>query len=332
MEAPVAGAAAAERTRPAQETPVSTPISEGVAGVVVTKQVAAERPRLPDAPSPAPAGDLSEARSVAKAGAKAGDAGTPPDGDAPRLPASEHPWARFAPGAWRTLRTTTESFDTKGKFLGRTETTVTETLIETTADDYAIETVTLLQVGGKRLRGAPQRERRGLLSDSAAPLSDLQSLSPATLEIEGREVVCDRWRLAFGEGPQRRLETVWRRAGVSPYLLRREAVAADGTAATTTVQSVAEVIRCDVPVAVDGGIFPGCHVAVNTLTGTHRMQRLEVRTDAVPGGLVSATSTERDESGRRARWSTIELVEFGQAGETPAAEKRRWRLFRRHGD
>lgn len=244
------------------------------------------------------------------------------------LPHQHHDWARFQPGAWRTLQTVTETFDPNGKFIGRSETTQTDTLLEVTADTYTIESSTVVHIGGKKLRGSAQRTTRSLLTDTPVELQAVVALPAANLNLDGRIVPCQRWRLELGAGAQRRLETLYYNADLSPYVLRREALAADDTSAATEIQSTTTVVRVDAPVALDEGIFPGRHVSIDSQTGAHRVARLEVRTDVVPGGMVSASSTERDAAGRRVRWSTTELVDSGQAGDTPAP-RQRWRLFKR---
>lgn len=301
---------------------------------VARKTASDELPRLPDPPS-----GLLEPQSGS---------------DVPTsfLPPEHHPWARFAPGAWRTLRTITETFDPTGQFIGRSQTSQTETLVDVNEQGYTLETTAVVHVGGKELRGAAQRTTFSLLTDTPAERVKASPLPAANLSLEGRTIPCQRWRVVVGEDPRRRVETVYYNPDLSPYILHREvaqsAPATDDAATpdeansasplipSTEPQSTTTVVRSDAPVTFEDGegneaddaIVPGAHVAVETRAGAHRIAQFEVHSDVIPGGLVSATSTERDATGRRVRWSTTELFDYGQAGDPPQ-RKRRWRLFRR---
>jgi len=255
----------------------------------------------------------------------------PAAGPTESIPKRHHPWARFEPGAWRTIRTITESFDPTGKYVGRSETTQTETLVAVTENQYTIQSSTVVHVGGKQLRGATTQATYHLLTDTPGELVQASPLPPANLNLDGRVVSCRRWQLTLGSGPQRRLETVYYSPDLSPHILRREASAADGTGESTEVQSTMSVVRVDAPVTYDEEIVPGSHATILSQSGTHRIERTQILTDVAPGGMVSATSTERDGAGRRIRWSTTDLVDCGQAGDEPRP-RRRWRLFRRRGE
>lgn len=276
------------------------------------------------------------------------------------FPAEHHPWARFEPGAWRTIRITTESFDAAGKFLGRSETTQTDRLIEVNENYFGLETTNVVHVGGKKLRGATQQTNHSLLADSAGELIELTELTQANLKLGERLIPCRRLQLTFDAAGQRRQETVFYSSAVSPYILRREIITtaqptealtatikeASATDVSTTLShgqptlddppleeiSIA-VVRIDLPVSLDDELAPGCNAVVVKRSGDHQTESLEVWSDVAPGGLVSASTTERDATGRRVRWTSTELVEFGQAGESPESEpRRRWRLFRRRND
>lgn len=283
--------------------------------VVVSKPISDEAPELPTLPQPPATND--PAAPVANASI--------------RLPKTMHPWGRFAPGAWRTLRTTTESFDPAGKFLGRSESVVTETLVGVSDGAYTIESITVLEIGGKQLRGAGERITKLLLTDETTPVVATEVLAPVELTIEDRVISCQRWQLVLGEGDQQRVATLFYNPDVAPFILRREIVHAEGS--DSVFAATTHVSRVDVPVVLAGEseeIVPGEYQAYVSLSGTLRVDRTDVTSRVVPGGLISATTTERDASGRRVRWSTCELVDYGQAGEEPAP-RRRWRLFRRRG-
>ena len=238
------------------------------------------------------------------------------------FPASHHSWGRFQPGAWRTLAIVTETFDANGKYLGRSDTTQTETLVSVASGTYTLETTTVVDVGGKKLRGAAQQTTYSLLTDSPQDQHKILDRGSETIGLGGRSLLCQTWRLEVGVGDQSRELEVSYNPDLSPYLFARRST--EDTGSYT-------VSRLDVPVTLDEGIVPGYHAAHRSQRGGHSTSRFEVRSDAVPGGVISASETSRDDSGRRVRWSTTELIDYGQAGDLPKARKR-WRLFRRNRD
>ncbi|MEM6330537.1 MAG: hypothetical protein AAF790_09835, partial [Planctomycetota bacterium] len=254
--------------------------------------------------------------------------GEPP---AELLDPTRHPWARYPIGAWRELRTVTESFDLSGKLLGRSEATRIDTLIEVSATTYTLQTVSTVNIGGKDLRGGTQQTTLSLLSDAPVRVVAVSPLPAANVNLNGRVAPCTRWLLESGAGPGRRLETIYYNASLAPFVLRREASSVDGQGASVELQKTTAVVRLDVPISLEGGIVPGRHVSIESQLASGSLSALEVRSDVVPGGLVSASRTERDTAGRRVRWETTQLVRSSESGPTADAEptRRRWRLFGR---
>ncbi|TWT36135.1 hypothetical protein KOR34_10340 [Posidoniimonas corsicana] len=253
----------------------------------------------------------------------------PPAPTSLNLPLDSHPWARFGVGAWRTLRTVTETFDETGKFLTRSETLHTDKLAEIAADSYTLESTSIVEVGGKRLRGATQVIRHSLLTDHTSQTPITVELPAIDISLSGKTVPCQQWGLSYGEGPQRRLETLYYAPEFPPYLLRREVSAPDGSSAADLTGETTSVLAVDVPILLDGGMVGGYRQQVRSTAGANQVETMELHCDLAPGGLVRASSTERDASGRRVRWVVTELEEFGDADEKPKSE-RRWRLFQRH--
>ena len=248
----------------------------------------------------------------------------------PQLPRGHHAWARFQPGAWRRIKVTSESFDANGRFLSRSETSQTESLVAVDDESYTLELVSVVDVGGKRLRGASQKTTYHLLCDAPANRVTTTRLDEANISLAGAVIPVERWRVQIGtaEEEDRRTEILYYSPDRSPYLLRREAQSGD---ASESLQSTQSVTRVDAPRLLNGGIVPTSHITTMTRNGGNQINEFEVQSDGVPGGLVSASSTERDASGRRVRWSTTELEDYGDAPQ-PASQRRRWSPFRRHRD
>lgn len=249
--------------------------------------------------------------------------------EAPRacpIPREHHAWARCEPGAWRRVRIVTETYDEAGELATRSETLQTETLVAVSEDSYTIETENVVSVGGKTLRGVTQRFTRHVLTDGSASPVDIEKLTPVSISVGGQSYSCERWRASVGEGEQHRQIIVAYSPETPPYVLRRELVAADGSSSAEVTNETMRVVRVDMPVLLQDDIVSAQSLRVRTVHGANTTERTEARCDQVPGGLIHASSTERDSSGRRVRWSVEELEEYGRAGP-PTNPLRRWRLL-----
>lgn len=255
----------------------------------------------------------------------------PPAPASVTLPAEQHAWARFELGAWRTLRTVTETYDEAGKFLLRSETLHTDKLVEVTDDTYTVETSSIVEVGGKRLRGAAKLREHSLLSAYSNQPPLVTRLAPADIDLGTRTIPCQRWELAIGKASGRQLETVYYSPEFPPYVFRRELSAADGSNSAQLTTATETILAAELPILIDGAMVSGHQVQVRTTAGANTTESIEVRTLSVPGGLITAANTERGPSGRRIRWMVTELEEFGQAGERPK-NRRAWRILQRRGN
>ncbi|QDU88167.1 hypothetical protein Pla175_15380 [Pirellulimonas nuda] len=246
------------------------------------------------------------------------------------LPRPQHAWARHPVGAYRTLRVVTETFDDSGRFVARTETEQTDRLVGVTAENYTLQTTVKLQVGAARTPGQTEACSYRLLTDSATVVTSQVELEPAELSIEGRTIRCRRFRISTEAGQRTGTETVWYSPDVSPFVLRRDRSVAE-TPDSTPTEISETVTELQMPLLEDDGVLETHFVRSVSQRPNGRVDRVEMRGDRVPGGLVSASSVERDADGRRVRWSASEIVDFGSDGKSESAP-RRWRLFHRRAE
>jgi hypothetical protein len=243
-----------------------------------------------------------------------------------RLPHEHHCWCRLQPGAWRTLRVSTETFEPTGKSLGVVITSETETLGDVQEGNYALRSQTVVEVGGKSLSGPDREHRLQLLTDTADERIDAVAQTQAEIDLDGRAISCNVWRLTVTRSDRQIAHAVYYNNKKWPFVLRREVTETamqDPAAPLFTMRE--DVIRSEIPVAIDGKIVPGAQLQSIAESPTGRTERLEVHSEAVPGGLVSRATTEWDAQGNRIRWSTTELVDFG----TTERERRPLRRFLR---
>lgn len=242
------------------------------------------------------------------------------------LPREHHCWCHLEPGAWRTLRVTTETFEPSGVSLGVVVTSETETLSDVQDENYALRSSSVVEVGGKSLSGPDREHHLQLLTDTADEQVDAVAQPPAQINLDGRSVPCEVWRLTVKRNDRVVAHEVFYSDQVWPFVLRREVTETSTQDPSNSLSTTHEsVVRSQVPVTLDGKIVTGAHLQRITESPAGRTERIEVHSDAVPGGLVSRATTEWDAQGNRIRWSTTELADFGTVGK----EERPFRRLRR---
>ncbi|MEX2170624.1 MAG: hypothetical protein WD851_15015 [Pirellulales bacterium] len=247
-----------------------------------------------------------------------------------RLPREHHCWCHLEPGAWRTLRVTTETFDPGGQSLGVSVTSETETLSDVQDGHYALQSKSVVEIGGKKLSGPDRVHQLQLLTDTADEAVRAVPQPPAQINLDGRAIPCSVWRLTVRRSERQLVHEVYYNDAIWPFVLRREVVETSTQDSTNPLSTTREsVVRSNVPVALDEKIVSGAHLHSVTETPAGRTERLEVHSASVPGGLVSRSTTEWDAQGHRIRWGTTELVEFGEAEKERRPLRR---LLRRNRD
>ncbi|WP_146402978.1 hypothetical protein [Pseudobythopirellula maris] len=253
------------------------------------------------------------------------------------LPPEHHPWARYAPGAWRRLRIINETFDDRGRLTGRSVSLRTERLLAVGAETYTLLSTTHVEVEGKPLPTASQEIELSLLADSPESIASAEILEPASLTVGGQMVPCERWRITANLPRGRWEETVFYAAGHAPYLLKRERVllasrpttppdesqdqADEGENAVSPQPTVdadhpaqrswQSVTRTDLPAEIGDKLHESFQVHGETTSDSLRVLTSETHCAAAPGGLVSARTVEYDAVGRRTGWTSMQLVALG---------------------
>ena len=195
---------------------------------------------------------------------------------------------------------------------------------------YALQSKTVVEIGGKKLSGPDREHLLQLLTDTADEAVHAVPQPPAQINLDGRAIPCSVWRLTVQRNERQFVHEVYYNDAIWPFVLRREVVETSAQDPSTPLSTTQEsVIRSSLPVDIDEKIVPGAHLHSVTETPTGRTERFEVHSEAVPGGLVSRATTEWDAQGHRIRWSTTELVEFGDAEKERRPLRR---LLRRNRD
>lgn len=251
----------------------------------------------------------------------------PPQEPEIRLPSEYHPWTRHPVGAFRTLKILAETFDPAGEPVSRTQTQQRDAMTAIHDEGYTLRTTVSLQIAEANVPSETGECSLHRLTDSAGSITSAAELDPAEVNIDGETILCRRWRLSVEAGQRTGVETLWYSAERSPHLLRREKTMTEtaGAGATITTQWVTQT---GLPYPYRDQIFDTYRVREEVVSPAGRIDRLEVRADGVPGGLVAASVTERDPEGRRVRWTVTELEDFASGPES-APQRKRWRLLGR---
>jgi hypothetical protein len=227
-------------------------------------------------------------------------------GIAPKL----HPWGRFEPGTWKTIRVVTETLDPRGHVLSTSRTDTKTTLLEIGADGVTLEVQACMEVAGKRFQVEPQVIKQGFNGEALAADVTLKDLADGQFSVDGDKIPCkiQQWTLI---GPSTRTTlTLHYSTKVAPYVLKRECIVADLEGKSITSQTDTEVLALDMPIRVLEELRSGSYVKTVHRNGKTAVTTLAMVVPDVPGGVVSHSSKEVDKEGRLVRRSTLELVDY----------------------
>jgi hypothetical protein len=240
-------------------------------------------------------------------------------GSAVSLPAKQlegvsrehHPWGQFKIGSWKRVRTLTETLDEKGAVASTSTTETTTKLVDVDPEGYTLRIDVVVEVAGKRFTAQPQIVRRGFHGEAEGQNVSFKRTGAAGLTINGVKIPCEVQQITVDHENGKRITVVHYSERHAPFVLRRETTTLDNAGKPTDVQSQVDVVAFDMPHKVLAEVKPTSHVRIMHQQGKASTLTLEVHCTDVPGGVVSHTSKESDESGRVIRRSTLELLDYG---------------------
>jgi len=241
------------------------------------------------------------------------------------LARKHHPWGTYQPGAWKMVRTVTETFEPTGRMSSVTD---TKTSLQQVAEDgVTLQVQVSFEVGGKRFEAPPETVTQGFDNELAGPGAVFQELGRGEVTVQGRNYDCQlqQWERADVTG--KTTVKVFYCDAIEPYVLRRETVKSDPQGKVRS-ETVYEVVALDVPFNVLGEILNTAHVktvhkdAEGTTTTVARISM------DVPGGVICHTLKEVNNEGNLIRRASLELIDYGLK---PVKERPRLFPFRRPG-
>lgn len=240
------------------------------------------------------------------------------------LPAEHHYWARFPAGSWREIQTTTETFDEAGAVVSRSVTTQQESLQSASDERYALDVQATVDLVGKRITGKWINRVLHTATDGAGQIVSTRRLEDESLTLANRTVNCQVWEVTYNDDARSLVDRIYYTPELFPYILRREtsglSSAEDGS---PPVEQVQRVVAIEMPYLVEGQVLR-CTCLETTRRGEKGSSvRVALVSEQIPGGEVAVWSTDFDPQGQRSRWSSQELVNYGQTALSQSGETRR---------
>ena len=243
----------------------------------------------------------------------------PPVIESFQLPAAQHAWARFQPGAWRETETITETFDETGHVVSRSVTTQKEVLQTVAEGKYVLDTQATVDLGGKRIVGEINARALHLETDGAGLVVGSRRLDDQSLQLAGLAVECQVWEIRYRDGTHILTDIIHYQAERFPFILRRETLSKVDSSKVDSKKDVIEAVRrsevaaSTVPYFVGDQMLDCCCWRSFRHRTKGETQRVAFASSAVPGGEVAVWSTDSDALGKRVRWSVTKLLAYGDS-------------------
>jgi hypothetical protein len=215
----------------------------------------------------------------------------------PLIPRSAHPWARFMPGAWRTVDTETIIFVSETSYLNEHE------------DACHLRTVTWTSVPGN---GSVPKPKDLELPISLEGKHEVKRLEDSFVTIEGQKHRTEVRQATIAEKTTDRIMTVHLAEETPAQVLLRETKLINRERSEPQAITRTEVVRLKVPRTIAGEERQTWEVKTIHENPTGKVETTEYLCKDVPGEMVYQKSEEFDSAGRLIRRSTVELTEFGK--------------------
>ncbi len=221
-----------------------------------------------------------------------------------------HPWAKFAPGSWKTMRTTSETFGEDKRRLSHSVTHTRSELVSRDDHSYTLRVGSEVVVMGKRLAGRQHTVRRRYDEVPFAYHVSYQQQGTKAVRLNGKTFSCKVYQ-GKATGPEGTLQvTLWYCEDQFPHVLFRRLVLT-GPQDQVLEETTWETVAVEMPFQALQQLVPTVHYKVVQKKPSGTIVRLVVVSDEVPGGVVFESSKELDPQGRLRRRSTQELVAYG---------------------
>lgn len=248
------------------------------------------------------------------------------------LPLAQHSWARFKPGAWRETQTVTSTVDEDGNVIDSNKTIERETLEAVADGKYVLKVQATVELGGKQIVGEAKTRTLHLTTDGSGPLSESRQLEDQAFVLPGQKIPCEVWKLHHQEGSRTLRDLVFLSNERYPHVMLRETVIDPGEVIEKSTEDVAveaaavssdlnspeveqriEVIALSMPCDFEGKVLNCTSIRTVRYREKGDTVQLALVNRDVPGGEVTASSTDYDAEDEPVRFSVSTLL--GYEGE-----------------
>ena len=204
-------------------------------------------------------------------------------------------WARFKPGSWTRLRTTSVAYENGKTIRSVTETKISLTRVDVEKGEYELRYDATIKMGGLDYERKSTTARFDFCD---VPLGDgavsVEMLAPANLTIARKAIPCQTRRLTRTTSQWKETTTLWFSPVVAPHVLQKETTReSDGE----TISRELSVVQKTAANLLLGGELSTYVVASAAQKGTRFDSTTTVYSTSTPGGVARKTTVETDANG-----------------------------------
>jgi hypothetical protein len=207
-------------------------------------------------------------------------------------------WARFKPGSWTRLQTTSVAYENGKTIRSVTETKISLARVDVEKGEYELRYDATIKMGGLDYE---RKSKTARFDFCDVPLGDgavsVETLAPANLTIARKAIPCQTRRITRTTSQWKETTTLWFSPVVAPHVLQkettRESVGEDGE----TISRELSVAQKTAAHLLLGGELTTYVVSSAAQKGTRFDSTTTVYSTSTPGGIARRTTVETDANG-----------------------------------
>lgn len=209
-------------------------------------------------------------------------------------------WARFKPGSWTRLQTTSVAYENGKTIRSVTETKISLTSVDVEKGEYELRYDATIKMGGLDYERKSTTARFDFCD---APLGDgsvVETLAPANLTIARKAIPCQTRRVTRTTPQWKETTTLWFSPVVAPHVLQKEttrtSVGENGGDGEPISRELSVVQKTSAHLLL-GGELSTYVVSSAAQKGTRFDSTTTVCSTTTPGGIARKTTVETDANG-----------------------------------
>jgi hypothetical protein len=207
-------------------------------------------------------------------------------------------WARFKPGSWARLRTTSVAYENGKTIRSVTETKISLTNVDLKKGEYELRYDATIKMGGLDYERKSATARFDFcdvpLGDGAV---DVETLAPANLTIARKAIPCQTRRVTRTTPQWKETTTLWFSPVVAPHVLQKETTRESVGENGETISRELSVVQKTAAHLLLGGELSTYVVSSAAQKGTRFDSTTTVYSTKTPGGIARKTTVETDANG-----------------------------------